>query len=166
MAASAQHFIFLGFKLWTILVLCLSVKVNQSGAVAQFTSCFCSEHQMFGHIIHPDGCFCVKIFSLFVNVSAFTVLWTSRMAASEQNNNSFVTPTMCFQMVAKTTASFSVVVIFYQSRHVIFHHIQAHHLSQKPRNSCTQLCKLRSQFNINQWTLKVWILYMHQEWVM
>lgn len=84
---------------------------------------------LFGHIIHPDGCFCVKISALFVNVSAFTLLWTSRLAASEQNNSSFVTPTVRFQMVAKTTMSFSVVVIFYQSQHVIFHHIQAHHLS-------------------------------------
>lgn len=83
---------------------------------------------MFGHIIHPDGCFCVKISALFVNVSAFTLLWTSRLAASEQNNSSFVTPTVRFQ-IAKTTMSFSVVVIFYQSQHVIFHHIQAHHLS-------------------------------------
>lgn len=89
------------FKLWMNFALCLSVKVSQSGAVAQFSPCCCSDYQMFGCIIHSNGCFCVKIAALFVNGSPFTAPWTGRMAASEQNNNCFIKPAKSFQMVAE-----------------------------------------------------------------
>lgn len=74
---------------------------------------------MFGHIIHPDGCFCVKISALFVNVSAFTLLWTSRLAASEQNNSSFVTPAVRFQMVAKPQC-LSQLWLFFTNHNMLF----------------------------------------------
>lgn len=123
---------------WQQILDCLTLQwpspcasVSQS-AVAQCTPCCCSDHQMFGCIIHSDGCFCIKISALFVNGSDFTAPWSGRMAASKQNNNCFTKPAKSFQMVAKPQPRCGYLN---QSSYLNFYLIM-----QQLSNRCTSWC--------------------------